>query len=79
MQVSMLGAKRTEDLLEKHGFQYQVVDYNLYQFNPVFKDNLEQIQAVEKLSDAYHFKFGQDEHTMVMYLLEITHTDQDNG
>ena len=73
MQVSMLGAQRTENLLQKHGFQYRIVDFNLYQFNPVFRDNLEQIQAVEKLSDAYHFEFGAEEHTMVMYLLEIRH------
>ena len=72
MQVSMLGAKRTEDLLTRYGYKAKVVDFNLYQFNPVFKDNLEQISDVEKLSDAYHFKFGQDEHTMVMYLLEIS-------
>ena len=71
MQVSMLGAKRTEDLLARYGFCARVVDFNLYQFNPVFKDNLEQIQSVERLSDAYHFKFGENEHTMVMYLLEI--------
>ena len=30
----------------------------LYDFNPVFEENLEQIQRVEELSDAYHFKFG---------------------
>lgn len=72
MQVSMLGAKRTEDLLRRYGFDARVVDFNLYQFNPVFQDNIEQIEAVEKLSDAYHFKFGEKEHTMVMYLLEIT-------
>ncbi len=72
MQVSMLGAKRTEDLLARHGYEAKVVDFNLYQFNPVFNDNLGQIAAVEKLSDAYHFTFGQNEHTMVMYLLQIT-------
>ena len=71
MQVSMLGAKRTVDLLEKYGYKFQIADFNLYQFNPVFSDNLEQIQQVEKLSDAYHFKYSEDEHTMVMYLLKI--------
>ena len=71
MQVSMLGARRTRDLLARYGFQSKVVDFNLYQYNPVFLDNLEQIRAVEKLSDAYHFKFDTNEHTMVMYLLEI--------
>ena len=71
MQVSMLGARRTEDLLTRYGYQYRVVDFNLYQFNPVFSDNLEQIDRVEQLSDAYHFRYRKDEHTMVMYLLEI--------
>jgi S-methylmethionine-dependent homocysteine/selenocysteine methylase/tRNA1(Val) A37 N6-methylase TrmN6 len=78
MQVSMLGAKRTEDLLSRYGYGAKIVDFNLYQFNPVFKDNLDQIEAVEKLSDAYHFRFGQDEHTMVMYLLEIWKIDDDH-
>ena len=58
-------------MLARYGFQSKVVDFNLYQFNPIFLDNLEQIRAVEKLSDAYHFKFDTNEHTMVMYLLEI--------
>ncbi len=71
MQVSMLGKKRTEDLLSRYGYRYRVVDFNLYQFNPVFSENLEQIETVESLSDAYHFKYRQDEHIMVMYLLEI--------
>ncbi len=72
MQVSMLGARRTEDLLGRYGYGYNVVDFNLYQFNPVFNENLDQIETVEKLSDAYHFQYRQGEHTMVMYLLEIT-------
>lgn len=72
MQVSILGQYRTAALLEQHGFKSRVVDFNLYDFNPVFEENLEQIQRVEELSDAYHFKFG-DHHTMVMYLVEVTH------
>lgn len=71
MQVSMLGAKQTGDLLARSGLEARVVDFNLYQFNPVFRENLSQIEAVEKLSDAYHFHFREGEDTMVMYLLEI--------
>ena len=76
MQISMLGAKRTRDLLHKSGYKFRVVDFNLYQFNPLFNDNLEQIYAVEAISDAYHFKYSESEHTMVMYLLEITRNRQ---
>ena len=72
MQVSMLSARRTETLLSRHGYTARVIDFNLYQFNPVFMENLEQIKRVEELSDAYHFKYGENEHVMVMYLLEIT-------
>ena len=72
MQISMLGAHRTETLLKQHGYTVRVIDFNLYQFNPVFHQNLEQINRVEELSDAYHFTLGGDEHVMVMYLLEIT-------
>ena len=71
MQISMLGAHRTETLLKQRGYTTRVIDFNLYQFNPVFHQHLEQINRVEELSDAYHFTFGGDEHVMVMYLLEI--------
>ncbi len=71
MQVSMLGAHRTEAQLRKNGYAARVIDFNLYQFNPVFNHNLEQIKRVEELSDAYHFTFGENENVMVMYLLEV--------
>lgn len=71
MQISILGARRTEKLLAQHGYRVRVVDFNLYQFNPVFHSHLEQIRRVEELSDAYHFTFGEDEHVTVMYLLEV--------
>lgn len=72
MQVSILGQYRTAALLEQRGFKSRLIDFNLYDFNPVFEENLEQILRVEELSDAFHFKFG-DHHTLVMYLIEITH------
>jgi len=75
MQVSMLGANKTTELLQKTGFQCRVLDFNLYQFNETFKDNLPQIKQVESLSDAYHFSFDDNEHVMVMYLIEITAMD----
>jgi hypothetical protein len=49
----------------------KIVDFNLYQFNQLFSENLGQIRQVESLSDAYHFNFGMDENVMVMYLLEV--------
>ncbi|MGI9311671.1 MAG: homocysteine S-methyltransferase family protein [bacterium] len=71
MQISMLGARRTEALLRRNGYAARVVDFNLYQFNPVFNQHLDQIKRVEALSDAYHFAYGADEHVMAMYLLEV--------
>lgn len=71
MQISLLGARRTQRLLAQHGYTARVVDFNLYQFNPVFHRHLAQIRRVEELSDAYHFTFGEDEHVTVMYLLEV--------
>ena len=72
MQVSMIGAEQTTRLLGKHGFTCRVIDFNLYQFNQNFIDNLEQIRLVESLSDAYHFELDDSEHVMTMYLLEVT-------
>ena len=71
MQVSMLGAERTESELKKNGYAVRVVDFNLYHFNSSFNQNLGQIKRVEQLSDAYHFSFGENENAMVMYLLEV--------
>lgn len=73
LQVSILGQYRTAALLEQQGFKSRVIDFNLYDFNPVFQENLAQIQRVEELSDAYHFKFG-DHNTMVIYLVEVRHS-----
>ncbi len=75
MQVSMLGAERTEAQLKQNGYAVRVVDFNLYHFNSSFNKNLEQINRVEQLSDAYHFSFGEDENAMVMYLLEVKKSD----
>ena len=54
MQVSILGQYRTAALLEQRGFKSRLIDFNLYDFNPVFEENLEQILRVEELSDAFH-------------------------
>ena len=70
MQISMLSQEQTERLITQAGYQVNVVDFSLYSFSPVFLENLQQIQRVESASDAFHFSF-QDEHVMVMYLLEV--------
>ncbi len=72
MQISLLGQKQTERMLQEAGFHSRVIDFNLFQFSAVFEENLEQIERVEEKSDAYHFVF-EDTNVMVMYLVEITH------
>ncbi|HSM57847.1 MAG TPA: homocysteine S-methyltransferase family protein [Candidatus Sulfomarinibacteraceae bacterium] len=72
MQISILSQRRTAELLDEAGLQHRVVDFSFFHFSPVFYENLEQIHIVERLSDAYHLNFGEDD-VMVMYLLEITH------
>jgi S-methylmethionine-dependent homocysteine/selenocysteine methylase/SAM-dependent methyltransferase len=72
MQVSLLGQNQTQRLIQKAGLQSRVVDFNMVQFNSTFDENLEQIERVEKKSDAYHFVY-RDSHVMVMYLIEVTH------
>jgi len=69
MQISLLGQRETERLLREVGFRSRIVDYSLYQFSPVFLENMAQIERVEQESDAYHFTF-RDSHVMVMYLIE---------
>lgn len=69
MQISILGQLRTAELLDKAGFEARVVDFAFFHFSPVFYENMEQINRVEQLSDAYHLQFGEDD-VMVMYLIE---------
>ena len=70
MQISILGQLRTAELFEEMGLVGRVIDYAFFYFSPVFYENADQIQLVEKLSDGYHLKFG-DGDVMVMYLLEV--------
>jgi S-methylmethionine-dependent homocysteine/selenocysteine methylase len=78
MQLSVLSQVKTAELMERAGLDCQVIDYAFFHFSPVFTENLEQIQRVEQLSDAYHLKFA-DQNVIVMYLLEVKHQRDDSG
>jgi S-methylmethionine-dependent homocysteine/selenocysteine methylase/SAM-dependent methyltransferase len=71
MQLSIVGQRRTAELLERHGLEGRVVEYSFFPFGPLFSHNKEQIERVEELSDAYHLVLG-DEDVMVAYLVEIS-------
>ena len=71
MQLSILGQRRTAQLLADGGLEAKVVDFSFFPFGHVFLQNKSQIDRVEQLSDAYHLRFA-DEDVMVAYLLEVT-------
>jgi S-methylmethionine-dependent homocysteine/selenocysteine methylase/SAM-dependent methyltransferase len=71
MQLSIIGERRTTQLLERLGYQARVVDFGLFEFTELFNDARDQIARVEELSDAYHLKLGGTD-VMAAYLLEIT-------
>lgn len=71
MQLSVIGEKRTVQLLQNLGYQSRVVDFSFFEFTDLFADKGEQIARVEANSDAYHLRFN-DQDVMVAYLLEIT-------
>ena len=71
MQLSIIGERRTTQLLERLGYQARVVDFGLFEFTELFSDARDQIARVEELSDAYHLKLGGTD-VMAAYLLEIT-------
>ena len=71
LQLSIIGERRTAQLLEKLGYQSRVVDFGFFEFTGLFREKREQIARVEELSDAYHLQLG-DTDVMVAYLLEIT-------
>jgi hypothetical protein len=75
MQLSIIGERRTTQLLDRLGYQARVVDFGLFEFTELFNDAREQIARVEELSDAYHLKLGATD-VMAAYLLEITRKDK---
>jgi hypothetical protein len=71
MQVSIIGQVQTDALLAENGLIARVADYNFFPFGEPFLENLEQIELVERLSDAYHIRLADDD-VGIAYLLEIT-------
>jgi S-methylmethionine-dependent homocysteine/selenocysteine methylase/SAM-dependent methyltransferase len=76
MQLSIIGERRTTQLLDRLGFQARVVDFGMFEFTDLFNDARDQIARVEELSDAYHLKLGALD-VMAAYLLEITRKDEE--
>jgi cyclopropane fatty-acyl-phospholipid synthase-like methyltransferase len=74
MQLSIIGERRTAELLDRQGFRARVVDFSFFEFSDLFRSKSEQILRVEELSDAYHLTIGESA-VMVAYLLEITRKD----
>jgi cyclopropane fatty-acyl-phospholipid synthase-like methyltransferase len=70
LQLSIIGERRTEQVLDRLGYQSRVVDFGFLEFTEMFRDKSEQISRVEELSDAYHLKIGSTD-VMVAYLLEV--------
>jgi S-methylmethionine-dependent homocysteine/selenocysteine methylase/SAM-dependent methyltransferase len=71
MQLSIIGEKRTAQLLDQMGYQARIVDFGFFEFSELFNDKQEQITRVEEHSDAYHLKLDMTD-VMVAYLLEVT-------
>ena len=71
MQLSIIGQRRTAELLDAHGLCAHVVDFAFFEFHDLFRDKQAQIARVEHLSDAYHLAMG-DQDVLVAYLLEVT-------
>jgi S-methylmethionine-dependent homocysteine/selenocysteine methylase/SAM-dependent methyltransferase len=71
MQLSIIGQARSEAILSAHGLMAKIVDFSFFPFGPPFVRNKEQVERVEKLSDAYHLRIA-DEDVMVAYLLEVS-------
>jgi release factor glutamine methyltransferase len=76
MQLSIIGERRTSELLDRSGYSARVVDFSFFEFSDLFASKSEQIRRVEEHSDAYHLTFGGTD-VMVAYLLEITRTREE--
>jgi release factor glutamine methyltransferase len=71
LQLSIIGEKRTVQLLDQLGYQSRVVDFAFFESSTIFADKNEQIERVESRSDAYHLTLA-DRDVMIAYLLEVT-------
>jgi release factor glutamine methyltransferase len=76
MQLSIIGQRRTAELLERLGYKARVVDFSFFEFSDLFSSKREQIARVEDNSDAYHLRFGATD-VLVAYLIEITRKRQE--
>ncbi len=77
MQLSIIGQRRTAQLLSRLGYRVRVVDFSFFEFSDLFESKREQIARVQAQSDAYHLHFGGTD-VMVAYLLEITRHRKDS-
>jgi S-methylmethionine-dependent homocysteine/selenocysteine methylase/SAM-dependent methyltransferase len=71
LQLSIIGEKRTVQLLDQLGYRSRVVDFAFFESNGIFAEKNEQIDRVEGRSDAYHLTLG-DRDVMIAYLVEVT-------
>ena len=70
MQLSILSQVQTAERLDQAELTSRVVDFTFFPFTPLFEQNRAQIERVERLSDAYHLRLG-DQDLVVAYLLEL--------
>ncbi len=78
MQLSIIGERRTLQLLDRLGYQSRVVDFGFFEFSDLFRDASEQIARVQERSDAYHLTLGTSD-VMVAYLVEIKRNGSEAG
>ncbi len=78
LQLSIIGQRRTSELLARLGFGARVVDFAFFEFSDLFAARRDHIARVEERSDAYHLRFG-DTDVMVAYLLEIRRLSDKEG
>ncbi len=71
MQLSIIGERRTVQMLDRLGHEARVANFGFFEFSDLFDDRRERIARVEELSDAHHLKSGDDRRNGA-YLLEIT-------
>jgi hypothetical protein len=71
VQLSIIGQRRTAELLQSLGLEARVVDFSFLEAGDPDSSMREQMARVEAHSDAYHLSFGATD-VLVAYLLEIT-------
>jgi len=72
--TSLLAGDQTDELISRMGLRGEVVDWDVEELPAALAGQVEHLNELQRLSDAYCLTVG-DDNALVIYLLEVRHDD----